>query len=80
MKVSWYHLCSAALLPLLLSNSGFTQTAKPASDSHQGGHAQAMYHGGLVTPPGRHFGVLLRVAEVAARGVDGTLTVRSAPL
>jgi protein SCO1 len=51
MKVSRFHLCSAAVLPLLVSQPGLTQAAKAASDSHQGGHSEAMYHGGLVTPP-----------------------------
>ncbi len=51
MKVSLLTLCSAALLPLLVSKPGFAQSAKAAPDSHQGGHQQVIYHGGLVTPP-----------------------------
>ena len=51
MNVSLIRLCSAALLSLLVSQPGLTQASRAAAGVHQGGHAEAMNHGGLVTPP-----------------------------
>jgi protein SCO1 len=51
MKVFLFRLCSAAFLFLAASEPGLAQAPKAASDVHQGGPAEATYHGGLVTPP-----------------------------
>jgi protein SCO1 len=51
MKVQLIRSCSAAFLLLLASEPGLAQGPRAAADAHQGGRAEATYHGGLVTPP-----------------------------
>jgi len=51
MKVRLFRLCAAAFSLLPASEAGLAQGSRVAADVHRGGHAEATYHGGLVTPP-----------------------------
>jgi protein SCO1 len=51
MKVQLFRSCPAVFLMLLACKPGLAQGPKAAADVHQGGRAEATYHGGLVTPP-----------------------------